>query len=180
MKVAISSYIGTSNTMDMKKIGLISDTHSYLDERLERLLGDCDEIWHAGDIGDISLLNKLNAWKPLRAVWGNIDDYRIRAEVPQTQRFTLEGVDVLMTHIGGYPGKYQKHIEQVMQFNPPQIFVAGHSHILKVIFDKKYNCLHLNPGACGRYGFHSIRTALRFVLVEGRIEQMEILELGNK
>lgn len=164
----------------MTRIGLISDTHSYLDPKLLELLSECDEIWHAGDIGDISVLTQLQEFKPLRAVYGNIDDYRIRAELKHTERFVCDGVDVMMTHIGGYPGKYSKEVLGVMQYNPPQICVAGHSHILKVIFDKKYNSLHLNPGACGRYGFHNVRTALRFTLDAGNISDMEIIELGNK
>lgn len=164
----------------MTRIGLISDTHSFLDTKLLELLADCDELWHAGDLGDIAVLNHLRQIKPLRAVWGNIDDYRIRAELSQTERFVCDGVDVMMTHIGGYPGHYQPAVQRVMQFNPPQIFVAGHSHILKVMFDKKYNCLHLNPGACGRYGFHAVRTALRFTLDYGNISNMDIVELGHK
>ena len=164
----------------MKRIGLISDSHSYFDERLLKLFADCDEIWHAGDVGDIRLLNKLKNWKPLRAVYGNIDDTLIRAELPEIQRFTIEGFDVLMTHIGGYPGKYSAKVSEIMRTNPPTIFVAGHSHILKVIYDKKYSCLHMNPGACGISGFHSVRTALRFTLDCGQIKDMEVIELGPK
>ena len=164
----------------MKRIGLISDTHSFFDERLLKLFADCDEVWHAGDVGDIRLLNRLKEWKPLRAVFGNIDDRLIRAELPEMTRFALEGFDVLMTHIGGYPGKYAPNIAKIMREEPPTIFVAGHSHILKVIYDNKYQCLHLNPGACGTMGIHTMRTALRFTLDSGKVENMEVIELGPR
>lgn len=164
----------------MKKIGLISDTHNFFDNRFYELFADVDEIWHAGDIGDKKTLDEIAKFKPLRAVYGNIDDRIIRSQIPEIQRFKCEDVDVLITHIGGYPGKYQTKINEIMKVNPPKLFIAGHSHILKVIFDKKYNCLHLNPGACGLSGFHLVRTALRFVIDKADIQQMEIIELGAK
>lgn len=164
----------------MKHIGLISDTHSFLDPRFERLFAYVDEVWHAGDIGDMRVLDKLRSFKTLRAVYGNIDDRLIRCELRETERFNCEGVDVLMTHIGGYPGKYSPLVREIMSTNPPQIMVAGHSHILKVIFDHKHNCLHLNPGACGMSGFHQVRTALRFAIDNGEVRDMEIIELGAR
>lgn len=164
----------------MKRVALISDTHSYWDERLTKLFADVDEIWHAGDIGDIRLLEKLQAFKPLRAVYGNIDDRIIRSELTEMLRFECDGVDVLMTHIGGYLGKYSPKVREIMSQNPPKLMIAGHSHILKVIYDNKFDVLHLNPGACGISGFHSIRTALRFDINEGEILNMEIIELGAR
>lgn len=164
----------------MKRIGLVSDTHSHWDERFNTLFADVDEIWHAGDIGDIRLLEKLQNFKPLRAVYGNIDDRIIRSELPEVLRFDCEGTDVMMIHIGGYPGKYAPQVREVMKTNPPKIMIAGHSHILKVIYDDKHGVLHLNPGACGISGFHTVRTALRFVIDKGEIRDMEIIELGAK
>lgn len=164
----------------MKRIGLISDTHSFLDPRFERLFADVDEVWHAGDIGDMRVLDKLRSFKLLRAVYGNIDDRLIRCELKEIERFECEGADVLMTHIGGYPGRYSPKVKEIMRTNPPKIMVAGHSHILKVIFDHKNNCLHLNPGACGMSGFHQVRTALRFAIDCGEVSEMEIIELGSR
>jgi putative phosphoesterase len=164
----------------MKRVGLISDTHSHWDERLSTLFADVDELWHAGDIGDIRLLEKLQTFKPLRAVYGNIDDRTIRCEVPEMLRFECEGVDVLMTHIGGYPGKYSPKVREILSTNPPKIIIAGHSHILKVMYDNKYDVLHLNPGACGISGFHAVRTALRFIVDDSNIRDMEIIEIGAR
>lgn len=163
----------------MKKIGLLSDTHNVWDEKYEHYFADCDEIWHAGDIGSLELANKFEDLKPFRAVHGNIDDSPTRRIYPETLRFTLEDVDVLMTHIGGYPGKYDPRIRQKLYSNPPKLFISGHSHILKVMYDKNLECLHMNPGAAGKYGFHKVRTLLRFVLDEGIIRDLEIIEIGE-
>lgn len=164
----------------MKKIGLLSDTHDYWDDKFETYFGECDEIWHAGDIGSLTLANKFESLKPFRAVWGNIDDYPTRYTYPETNRFTIEDVDVMITHIGGYPGRYDPKIKSSLFANPPKLFICGHSHILKVMYDKKLECLHMNPGAAGKYGFHQVRTLLRFVLDAGDIRDLEVIELGQK
>lgn len=135
-----------------------------------------DEIWHAGDIGDISVTDKLAKIKPLRAVYGNIDDNKARAEFPLNNRFTLEGVDVWITHIGGYPGKYNPAIRQEIYTNPPKLFICGHSHILKVMPDRQLGLIHMNPGAVGKHGFQKVRTMLRFELNDGKIENLEVIE----
>ncbi|WP_413533883.1 metallophosphoesterase family protein [Empedobacter brevis] len=160
----------------MKKILLLSDTHSYIDDRILEYAKEADEIWHAGDIGDISVTDKLAAIKPLRAVYGNIDDHKARAEFPLNNRFTLEGVDVWMTHIGGYPGKYNPAIRKEITENPPKLFICGHSHILKVMPDKQLGLIHMNPGAIGKHGFQKTRTMLRFELNAGKIENLEVIE----
>ena len=160
----------------MKKILLLSDTHSYIDDRILDYAQQADEIWHAGDIGDISVTDKLAAIKPLRAVYGNIDDNKARADFPLNNRFTVEGVDVLITHIGGYPGKYSSAIRNEMASNPPKLFISGHSHILKVMPDKKLGLIHMNPGAVGKHGFQKVRTMLRFELNAGKIEDLEVIE----
>lgn len=164
----------------MKKIGLLSDTHNYWDEKYEHYFADCDEIWHAGDIGSLALAQQFESLKPFRAVYGNIDDFATRQAFPEISRFTLEGVDVLMTHIGGYPGKYDPRIRTKLFAKPPQLFISGHSHILKVIYDKKLACLHMNPGAAGKYGFQQVRTLLRFVLDNGNIRDLEVIEIGKQ
>ncbi len=160
------------------KILLLSDTHSYIDDRIINYAQQADEIWHAGDIGDLKVTDALKKIKPLRAVYGNIDDKEARLEFPLNNRFMCEGMDVWITHIGGYPDKYNIEIRDEIKRNPPQIFICGHSHILKVQFDKKLNCLHLNPGACGTHGFHQVRTMLRFEINEGKISNLEVIELG--
>ncbi|MDH1883151.1 MULTISPECIES: metallophosphoesterase family protein [Empedobacter] len=160
----------------MKKILLLSDTHSYIDDRILEYAQQADEIWHAGDIGDISVTDKLAEIKPLRAVYGNIDDNKARAEFPLNNRFTLEGVDVWITHIGGYPGKYNPAIRKEITENPPKLFICGHSHILKVMPDKQLGLIHMNPGAVGKHGFQKVRTMLRFELNKGRIENLEVIE----
>ena len=160
----------------MKKILLLSDTHSYIDDRILDYAQQADEIWHAGDIGDISVTDKLAAIKPLRAVYGNIDDNKARADFPLNNRFTVEGVDVLITHIGGYPGKYSPAIRNEIYSNPPKLFISGHSHILKVITDKKLRLIHMNTGAVGKHGFQKVRTILRFVLNFGKTEDLEVIE----
>lgn len=164
----------------MKKIGLLSDTHSFLDEAIFKHFDSCDEIWHAGDFGNIALLDTLAAFKPLRGVYGNIDGKDVRAVVPEENRFMCEGVDVYMIHIGGYPKRYQPIVKNVMQTNPPKLFISGHSHILKVIYDKDYSCLHLNPGAAGKQGWHKVRTLLRFDIDGDAIQNMELIELGAR
>lgn len=164
----------------MKKIGLLSDTHGYWDDKYEKYFLDCDEIWHAGDIGSSQLITRFEKLKPFRAVYGNIDGADIRLVCPEFLRFTLEDVDVLMTHIGGYPGKYNPLVKDILQTNPPKLFICGHSHILKVMYDKKYNCLDINPGAAGIYGFHKVRTLLRFTLDKGNIRDLEVIELGTR
>ena len=160
----------------MKKILLLSDTHSYIDDRILDYAQQADEIWHAGDIGDISVTDKLAAIKPLRAVYGNIDDNKARADFPLNNRFTVEGVDVLITHIGGYPGKYSPAIRNEIYSNPPKLFISGHSHILKVMPDKKLGLIHMNPGAVGKHGFQKVRTMLRFELNAGKTEDLEVIE----
>ncbi|MFO7940489.1 MAG: metallophosphoesterase family protein [Bacteroidales bacterium] len=160
----------------MIKIGLISDTHAFLDEGVLNFLAPVHEIWHAGDIGNLHVLQRLEQEKPVRAVFGNIDDHQVRAACPKIQQFELEGVRVLMTHIGGYPGKYEPSIYHTLLSYHPKLFISGHSHILKVIPDKKLNLLHINPGAAGNSGFHQVRTATRFVLEAGNIRDLEIWE----
>ena len=160
----------------MKKILLLSDTHSYIDDRILEYAQQADEIWHAGDIGDISVTDKLAEIKRLRAVYGNIDDNKARAEFPLNNRFTLEGVNVWITHIGGYPGKYNPAIRKEITENPPKLFICGHSHILKVMPDKQLGLIHMNPGAVGKHGFQKVRTMLRFELNDGKIENLEVIE----
>ncbi|HML64161.1 MAG TPA: metallophosphoesterase family protein [Dysgonomonas sp.] len=165
----------------MKKIGLLSDTHNWWDEKFAKYFSDCHEIWHAGDIGSMELALKFEALgKPFRAVYGNIDDSRVRAAYPETLRFTLEGVDVFMIHIGGSPGRYERKVQSILLMNPPKLFITGHSHILKVIFDKKINGLFINPGAAGKYGIHKVRTLLKFNLSEGNISDLDIIELHDE
>lgn len=160
----------------MKKIGLISDTHGKLSKRVIRFLEEVDEIWHAGDIGSEELADKLVELKPLRAVYGNIDGHVLRRMYPENLRFFCEEVDVLITHIGGYPGRYEPLIRKEIYANPPQLFISGHSHILKVVHDKKINTLHINPGAAGNSGFHSVCTAVRFKIDGKNISDLEVLE----
>jgi len=162
----------------MRKIGLLSDTHSYWDNRFLQHFSDCDEIWHAGDIGNEDILNNLQKEKPIRAVYGNIDSHLLRASYPKTLRFNVEEVEILMTHIGGYPGKYAPEIRSEIYSNPPQLFICGHSHILKVMYDKTRQMLCVNPGAAGKYGFHQVRTLMRFVIDGKEIKDMEIIELA--
>lgn len=164
----------------MPRITLLSDTHSYLDPAIAKYVKACDEIWHAGDFGNFALAEELASIKPLRGVWGNIDGYELRQQFPLHNRFMCEGVDVWMTHIGGYPGKYNPKLRPILQRKPPKLFICGHSHILKVIYDKKLNLLHLNPGAAGKEGFHQVRTLLRFSITEKRIHDLEIIELGKR
>ena len=162
------------------KILLLSDTHSYMDERILHYASEADEVWHAGDIGDLKVTDALEKVSKLRAVFGNIDNAQIRATFPLNNRFTIEGVDVWMTHIGGYPPKYNINTRDEIKAQPPKLFICGHSHILKVVPDKRYQLLHMNPGACGTHGFHKIRTMLRFEINAGKIENLEVIELGKK
>lgn len=164
----------------MKKILLLSDTHSYIDDQMLKYIKLSDEIWHAGDIGDLNVTDTIKKHKPLRAVYGNIDDENARSEFPLDNKFTVEDVSVWITHIGGYPDKYNQRVREDLTINPPKLFICGHSHILKVQFDKKLNILHLNPGACGKHGFHKVRTMLRFDLDSGDIKNMEIIELAKR
>lgn len=164
----------------MLKIGLLSDTHSYWDDKYIQYFGSCDEIWHAGDIGNENILRKLEKIKPVRAVYGNIDGHLLRAELSETLSFRVEDVSVLLTHIGGYPGKYDPKIRPILFKNPPQLFVCGHSHILKVMYDRTLNTLCINPGAAGKYGFHTKRTLMRFTIDGKEIKDMEIIELTDK
>lgn len=160
----------------MKRIGLISDTHGTFDDVLQRFLADVDEIWHAGDFGNIETADAIAAFKPLRGVYGNIDGAVLRRVYPRWQQFECEQVKVVMTHIGGYPGRYYIGVADLLRNVRPKIFISGHSHILKVIYDKKLDLLHLNPGAAGLSGFHRVRTALRFVIDGDRIEELEVGE----
>ena len=164
----------------MKKILLLSDTHSHIDDTILKYVKIADEVWHAGDIGDLKVTDTIKKLKPLRAVFGNIDNHEARLEFPLNNRFLCEGVDVLITHIGGYPGKYSPAIREEITQNPPKLFICGHSHILKVMFDKKLNCLHMNPGAAGISGFHQKRTMLRFEIDGDKIQSLEVIEIGDK
>lgn len=164
----------------MKRIGLISDTHGTFDDVLQRFLADVDEIWHAGDFGNIETADAIAAFKPLRGVYGNIDGAVLRRVYPRWQQFECEQVKVVMTHIGGYPGRYYTGVADLLRNVRPKIFISGHSHILKVIYDKKLDLLHLNPGAAGLNGFHRVRTALRFVINGERIEELEVGEWERK
>jgi len=161
----------------LKKILLLSDTHSYIDNRILHYATEADEIWHAGDIGKLEVTDALQKIKPLKAVYGNIDSAQIRREFPLHQRFICEGADVWMTHIGGYPNKYSPTIRDVIKQKPPDLFISGHSHILKVMPDKKLDLLHMNPGAAGKQGFHQKRTMLRFKIDKGIFSDLEVVEL---
>ncbi|GHV65856.1 phosphoesterase [Bacteroidia bacterium] len=164
------------------KIGLLSDTHGWLDPKIVLFFKDCDEIWHCGDIGDIAVTDELRmlpALTTLRAVYGNVDGYPARQIFQETELFDCEGVKVVMTHIGGYPGNYDSRVRNLLEQEKPQLFVCGHSHILKVLNDKKLKCLHINPGAAGKYGFHKVRTAVRFEIEKGTIKDLEVWE-GEK
>ena len=162
------------------RIGLLSDTHGWLDPALRGHFDGCDEIWHAGDIGGLHVTDELARWKPLRAVWGNIDDARTRGAFPEHQRFELNGVRVWMTHIGGRPPRYDRSVAAALKSDPPNLFICGHSHILLVQYDEKLGCLYMNPGAAGSHGLHTVRTALRFTLENGKPKGLEVIELGPR
>ena len=163
----------------MKRIGLLSDTHGYWDPRYEKYFTECDEIWHAGDIGTTELAQRLAAICPLRAVCGNIDGGELRRLYPTTLRFKCEEADVVMKHIGGYPGRYDRSIAGTLFVRPPHLFISGHSHILKVIYDQTLKCLHINPGAAGKQGWHQKRTLVRFVVDGKEFRDLEVIELGE-
>ena len=164
----------------MTKIGLISDTHHYLDEAVFRHFENCDEIWHAGDFGTVEIANRLNAFKPLRGVYGNIDGYDVRSRYPEKLLWTCEEVNVFMVHIGGYPKRYAPGIKQELIHHRSGLFISGHSHILKVIYDEQVNCLHMNPGAAGKQGWHKIRTIIRFAIDGPVMKDCEVIELGKR
>jgi putative phosphoesterase len=161
----------------MKRIGLLSDTHAYWDDRYEEYLAPCDEIWHAGDIGSYALAQRLNDIRPLVAVYGNIDGYDIRRAYPEKLRWKCEQVDVMMKHIGGYPGNYDRSISASVYASPPQLFISGHSHILKVQYDKTLRLLHINPGAAGVQGWQKVRALVRFTIDATEIKDLEVVEL---
>lgn len=164
----------------MKRIGLLSDTHGYWDERYTKYFSECDEIWHAGDFGSSEIADRLSALKPLRGVFGNIDGHDLRMRFSEKYRFKCEEVEVLMKHIGGYPGHYDPSIRGSIFARPPKLFISGHSHILKVVYDKTLGCLHINPGAAGISGFHKVRTLVRFTIDGTEIKDLEVIELGEK
>ena len=161
----------------MKQILLLSDTHSHIDDTMIKYVKLADEVWHAGDIGDLKVTDTIASLKPLRAVYGNIDNTKIRQEYPLNNYFEIEGVSVLMTHIGGYPGRYNDRVRNLLNTHKPNLYICGHSHILKVMNDKKLNCLHMNPGAVGKHGFHQVRTMLRFQIDLGKILNLEVVEI---
>ena len=164
----------------MPKILLFSDTHGHFDEKLVKYIQSVDEVWHAGDIGTPDVCHQVEKLKPLRAVYGNIDGQDIRKIYPKNAIFTYQGVKVLITHIGGYPTKYSADAKKLILQEKPTLFICGHSHILKIIYDKQLNLLYLNPGAAGIQGFHQVKTALRFEIVGVEIKNMEIIELGKR
>jgi putative phosphoesterase len=164
----------------MIKIGLLSDTHGFLDPKIKKFFSGCDEIWHAGDIGSAEVADTLEKYKPFKAVYGNIDGMEIYKRYPETIRYKCEEVDVLIKHIGGYPGKYDRSIRDIICKNPPKLFISGHSHILKVIPDRKLDLLHINPGAAGKSGLQTVRTVVRFTIDGKDIKDLEILEMKRR
>jgi len=163
------------------KIGLLSDTHSHLDSKIFTHFKDCDEVWHAGDIGDLPLATALEEFKPLRAVYGNIDDRALQTRYPEDLKFTCEGFNIWMTHIGGAPPRYNPRVKKLLKQDVPDIFICGHSHILRIKKDPQYNdMLYLNPGAAGNQGFHTIKTIVRMEIVERSIRSLEVIELGKR
>ncbi len=164
----------------MVRIGLLSDTHGFYDQRIADHFATCHEIWHAGDIGDQEVMDRLSRIAPVIGVHGNIDGYPMRSSFPAHQRHSREGVDIWMTHIGGYPGNYDARVKPAIYDSTPDLFISGHSHILKVMPDKKLGLLHMNPGAAGRFGLHRVRTVIRFEINAGRIENVDVIELGPR
>ncbi|MEQ8925444.1 MAG: metallophosphoesterase family protein [Fulvivirga sp.] len=162
------------------KIGLLSDTHGHLDDRVFHHFKDCDEIWHAGDIGTMEVLEKLEAFKPTKAVFGNIDGQKIRTSTAEDLWFDCEGMKIWITHIGGYPPKYNRRIKEILKTKTPDLFICGHSHILKVIKDPNHNLLHMNPGAAGIQGFHKVKTLMRFDIEQKEIKNLQVIELGKR
>ena len=163
----------------MKRIGLLSDTHGYVHPAIYNHFEDCNEIWHCGDMGSVDVALELKLFKPLIGVYGNIDDFDIRNRYPKFQRFKCEEVDVLLTHIGGYPGNYDFAVREIMKTEPPQLFACGHSHILKVMHDNTYNVLHINPGAAGKSGFHKVITFVKFEIDKKDIKNLSVIELAK-
>lgn len=163
----------------MKRIGILSDTHGYWDDRYYKYFEECDEIWHAGDIGSVEVADKFQSFRPFRAIYGNIDSRDIRIMFPETLRFDCEGVDVMMKHIGGYPGRYDTSVREILRQDPPSLFISGHSHILKVMYDDKLHLLHINPGAAGLYGQQAVRTLIRVDLHNGGCSNLEVIELNK-
>ncbi len=164
----------------MTNILLLSDTHGYMDANILKYVQQADEVWHAGDIGDLKVTDAIKNLKPLRAVYGNIDGTEIRSDFPENNRFMCEDVEVWITHIGGYPGAYNIRVREEIRINPPKLFICGHSHILKVMPDKKLNLLHMNPGAVGKHGFHKVRTMLRFTIDGSKIDNLEVIEFEKR
>jgi putative phosphoesterase len=164
----------------LTRIGIISDTHGYLDENVFKYFEDCDEIWHAGDFGDLALANRIKEKKPLKGVYGNIDGRDIRAEYPEQLVFLCEKVKVLIRHIGGSPPRYDPETRKELLLHQPQLFICGHSHILKVMYDDKIKCLYMNPGAAGKQGWHKVRTIIRLVIDGADIKKCEVIELGKR
>ncbi len=162
----------------MKRIGLISDTHNYLDPAVFRHFEQCDEIWHAGDLGSIAIADELARFRPLKAVHGNIDGYDVSSVYPESLRFSCEQATVYMTHIGGYPGRYEKRVKEAYAAQPFQLFICGHSHILKVMYDEHWQCLHINPGAAGKQGWHKVKTLVRFTVDGTAFKDLEVIELS--
>jgi len=162
------------------KIGLLSDTHSYLDPKIMDHFAACDEIWHAGDIGDRAVADALEQFKPLKAVYGNIDDKTLQTRFPEDLWFDCEGMKIWMTHIGGAPPNYNPRIKKILKDKTPDVFICGHSHILRVKKDERSNMLYINPGAAGNHGFHTIKTIIRMEIVNGKIQKMEVIELGKR
>jgi putative phosphoesterase len=174
-------YFYRTKKCTLRRIGLLSDTHGFIDPSIYKHFAEVDEIWHAGDIGTLEVLDELRAFKPTKAVWGNIDDHIIRRDTEEFLRFQVEGVSVLITHIAGRPGKYANpaYVE-LMKNGAPKLFICGHSHITLVQMDPKFNMLWMNPGACGYKGFHKVKTILRFCITEDRIHDLELIELGPR
>ncbi len=163
----------------MKKIGVLSDTHGFLHHKIPDILDSCDEIWHAGDIGSVDLFNTLNKKGNLRAVYGNIDGHDIRNMIPEIQQFNCENVKVIMVHIGGIPGRYSKVAYNMIKLHKPDLFVCGHSHILKIMYDKKHDLLYVNPGAAGRFGSHKVITVITLIAHNGKLSDLEVIELNK-
>lgn len=164
----------------MTRIGLISDTHNYLDETIFEHFKDCDEVWHAGDFGTIELADKIGEKKPLKGVYGNIDGQDIRKTFPEQLVFMCEDIKVMIRHIGGYPPKYNPETKKEILIHKPQLFVSGHSHILRIMYDDNLKCLHMNPGAAGKQGWHKVRTIIRFAIDGKEMKNAEVIELGNR
>ncbi|MFM7104479.1 MAG: metallophosphoesterase family protein [Flavobacteriales bacterium] len=164
----------------MARIGLLSDTHGFLDDAVKRYFENCNEVWHAGDIGDEKVIDELNFFKPCRMVYGNIDNHQVRLRTHEHLRFHVAGMDIWMTHIGGRPGNYANPIRDDLKNNPPKLFICGHSHICLIQYDKKHDMLYMNPGAAGKHGFHQLRTLIRFSIESGKVLDVEVIELGKR